>query len=151
MGHKRICWAARISWALLGGALGVCLGFGGYTRLTSNADSFASLFALGFFGFFAWVGLFAGMACGALIGGSCEWVLRRLGAGMAVALSVATLVNAVALWQITGLVEAKYPGLRAAPAKRPVVAPDKLPYGKTCSEPPPADAKERAQWNLECR
>lgn len=141
----------RISWALLGGALGAWLGFGGYTRLTPNADSFASLFALGFFGFFAWVGLFAGMACGALIGGLCEWLLRRLGAGIAVALGVATLVNAIALWQITGLVEAKYPGLRTAPAQRPAVAPAKPPFRNACSEPPPADAKQRAQWNLECR
>jgi predicted lipid-binding transport protein (Tim44 family) len=140
----------RISWALLGGAIGVWLGYGGYPRLTHNADSFASFFALGFLGFFAWAGLFAGMACGVLIGGLSEWTLRRLGAGVAVAFGVATLVNAVALCQIVGVVEAKFPGLRAAPAQRPAAAPAKPRFRGVCSEPPPADAKARALWDSEC-
>lgn len=164
---KRSCWAVRISWAVLGGALGAWLGFGGYLGLAHNADSFASMLALGFFGFFGWFGLFAGAACAALIGGSCEWLLRRLGVGKGVALGAATLVNALALWQIVGLVESNYPGLQAETVAKPQRAitekmqpptsgqprPDaaKPPYRKVCSESPPADAKERAQWNLECR
>lgn len=70
------------------------------------------LFASGFFGVFAGVGLVAGMVAGALIGGLVESRLRRSGAGIAVALSVATAVNALSLWLIVGVVQAKYPGLR---------------------------------------
>ena len=165
--RQRVCFAVRISWAVLGGALGAWQGFGGYLGLAHSADSFASMLALGFFGFFGWVGLFVGAACGALIGGLCEWLLLRLGAGVAAALGAATLVNAVALWQIVGLGASNYPGLRAETGAKPQRAatervrpptsgqprPDaaKPPYRNVCSESPPADAKGRAQWNLECR
>lgn len=52
-----VCWAVRVSWALLGGAWGVWLGLGGALRLPHNADSFGSLIAMGFFG------MFVGLAC----------------------------------------------------------------------------------------
>ncbi len=147
----RLWWAVRISWPLLGGVWGAWLGFGGYLRLPQNADSFATVFAFGFFSFFAWVGLLAGMASGALIGGLVERLLRRFGAGIAVAVSVATLVNALVLWQIVGLAQAKYPGLRHPDVKPPVSSTTKLPPENPCAHPPQENSKERAIWDSECR
>jgi hypothetical protein len=152
-------WSIRILWPLLGGAWGAWLGFGGYLRLPHNADSFGTLFASGFFVFFAGVGLFAGAASAALIGGSVELLLRRLGAGIVAALSVATLVNALALWQITDFIQTKYPGLRAESAAQPhrseaagaLTPADKGSYQKPCSESPPTDTRARASWDAECR
>lgn len=149
----------HVSWLLLGGAWGAWLGFGGYFRLPHNADSFGMLFALGFFVFFAGVGLFAGAASGALIGGLVEWFLRRSGAGTVAALSVATLVNALVLWQIGDYVQAKYPGLRADSGTKPhrsnangaLTPADKGSYQKPCSGTPPTDTRERASWDAECR
>ncbi|MDP2826730.1 MAG: hypothetical protein Q8O52_29085 [Sulfuritalea sp.] len=144
-------WAVRISWPLLGGAWGAWLGFGGYLQLPQNADSFATVFALVFFSFFAWVGFFAGMASGALIGGLLETLLRRLGAGIAGAASVATLLNALVIWQIAGFVQAKYPGLRTPAAERSASSTTKLPPRNPCAHPPPAHSREREIWNSECR
>ena len=147
----RLWWAVRISWPLLGGAWGAWLGFGGYLRLPHNADSFAAAFALGFFSFFGWVGLFAGMASGALIGGLVEKLLQRFGAGIASAISVATLVNALVLWQIVGYIQVQFPGLRPPDAKPAVSAPTRLPPENTCAQPPPENSKERKSWDAECR
>lgn len=144
-------WAVRISWLLLGGVSGAWLGFGGYLRLHQNADSFATGFALGYFGVFAWVGLFAGMASGALIGGLVERFLKRFNAGIASAVIVATLVNAFVLWQIVGLVQAKYPGLRPPDAKPPVSSKTQLPPENPCAHQPSDNSKERAIWDSECR
>jgi hypothetical protein len=144
-------WAVRISWPLLGGMWGVWLGFGGYLRLPHNADSFATIIALGFFSFFAWVGLFAGMASGALIGGLVERLLRSFGAGIAGAVSVATLVNALSLWQIVSFVQVEFPGLRPPDAKPPVSSTTRLPTESPCTHPPPAQSREREMWNSECR
>jgi predicted lipid-binding transport protein (Tim44 family) len=130
---------------------GVWLGLGGFLGLAPNADSFASLFALGFFGFFAWMGLFAGMALGALIGGLLERLLLRLGAGMAVALGLATLANALALWQIADFVQHEFPGLRAPAAQRPLPSSRALSPKDSCAQPPPAQSKERKAWDTECR
>lgn len=116
-----------------------------------NADSFATFFAVGFFGFFAWIGLFAGMALGALIGGLMEKLLLRLGTGMAIALGVATLANAMALWQIVDFVHFKYPGLRAPSVQRPAVSGRADTPRDSCGQPPPALAKERKAWDAECR
>ncbi len=147
----RLWWVVRISWALLGGLWGAWLGFGGYLGLPQNADSFAMLFALGVFGFFAWLGLFAGMASGALIGGLVERLLRRFSAGIASAISVATLVNALVLWQIVGLIQAQFPGLRPPAAKPAVSAPSKPVPENTCAHPPPENSRERKSWEVECR
>jgi len=110
--------AVRISWPVLGGAWGAWIGFGGYLGVAPNADSFAMVFAMGFYGVFAVVGLLAGIAIGGLTGGLVEWLLRRVGVGIAGALIVATVVNALVLWQIAGFVQARYPGLNA-PAGKP--------------------------------
>jgi predicted lipid-binding transport protein (Tim44 family) len=144
-------WTIRVTWPLLGGVWGTWLGFGSYLRLPQNADSFATVFALGFFSFFAWVGLFAGMASGALTGGLVERLLRRFGAGIAGAMIVATLVNALVLWQIAGLVQTKFPGLRYPIAKPPAYSTTKLPLVNFCAHPPSKNSKERAIWNSECR
>lgn len=160
-------WAVRASWPLLGSAWGAWLGFGGYLRLPQNADSFATPIALAFFSFFAWVGLFAGLASGVLIGGLAETLLRRFGAGIAIAVIAATVVNALVLWQIAGVIQASYPGLRAPDATKPqrespagtrspagdhrVPSTAELPSRDPCANPPPADSRERELWNSECR
>ena len=109
--------AVRISWPVLGGAWGAWIGFGGYLGIAPNADSFAMVFVLGFYCVFALAGLLAGIGIGGLTGGFVEWLLRRVGVGIAGALIVATVVNALVLWQVAGIVQAKYPGLNAPGAK----------------------------------
>lgn len=109
--------AVRISWPVLGGAWGAWIGFGGYLGIAPNADSVAMLFVLGFYCVFALAGLLAGIGIGGLTGGLVEWLLRRVGMGIAAALIVATVVNALVLWQVAGFVQSKYPGLKAPGAK----------------------------------
>ncbi len=142
--------SVRISWPVLGGLWGGWLGFGGYPQLLQNADSFALVFALGFYIFFGCIGLVAGMAAGALTGGLVEWLLRRLGMGIAVAVTAATLVSALVLWQIAGLIQAKYPGLRSSAAVHPGT-PVTEPHRNPCANPPPAHSREGELWNSECR
>jgi len=157
----------RISWPLLGGAWGAWLGFGGYLALKHNADSFGSFLAFGFFAVFALIGLVTGAASGALIGSLVHAVMRRSGVGMAGAVTMATLVNTLAIWQIADLIQTTYPGLRAdGPAKLhlggdpgarspAVVAPVSSTPGPSsrtsCSDPPPTQPKERGLWDSECR
>lgn len=69
--------------------------------------------------FFAGVGLFAGAASAMAIGGSIQWLLRRIGIGFIAAISVATLVNVLTPWLITDFLQTKYPGLRAGRAEKP--------------------------------
>lgn len=118
---NRFWRAVRISWPVLGGAWGAWIGFGGYLGIAPNADSFATLLAMGFYVVFAVVGLLAGVVIGGLTGGLVEWLLRRVGVGLAGALIVATVVNVLVLWQVAGFVQAKYPGLNA-PAAKPSLA-----------------------------
>jgi hypothetical protein len=110
--ESRGVWVVHVSWAVLGGVWGAWVGFGGYLRLPNNADSFGTMLAGGFFGFFALLGFLLGAASAALIGGSVERLLRRSGMGVMGALSVATLVNAIVLWQLVGWVQGRFPGLR---------------------------------------
>jgi hypothetical protein len=102
----------RVSWAVLGGVWGAWTGFGGYLRIPANPDSFGSTLAIGLFALFALVGLLLGAGAGALIGNLVERAMRRLGAGAIGAVSVATLVNAIALWGLVECVRAWFPGLR---------------------------------------
>ena len=141
----------RISWALLGGLWGAWLGFGGHFRLPSNADSFATFFATGFFSFFAVVGFASGMAVGVLVGGLTEKLLRHLGVGTVGAALAATLVSAAVLWQVGGVVQAKLPGLRA-PVPGPAVSPAReTPPEQACDKEPPANSPQHASWEAECR
>jgi len=75
------------------GAWGAWLGFRGYFGISFNADTLAPIFVAGFYVFFTLIGLLAGAASAALIGGSVESLLRRFGAGIVASLSVATLVK----------------------------------------------------------
>jgi hypothetical protein len=104
--------AVRASWAVLGGVWGAWAGFAGYLRVPNNPDSFGSMLAGGFFGLFALLGLVIGAVSGAVIGRSVERVMRRSGAGLIAAMSVATLVNAIALWALVEGVRSRFPGLR---------------------------------------
>ena len=132
-----------------------CLGrLGRLWRLPAVAAEcrqFRHVVCAGFFSFFAWVGSFVGMMLGALIGGTIEKLLRRLGVGMAAALCVATLANSFALWQIAGLLHASFPGLRHS-IDRPVtpVTTDSSSTS-TCAHPPLVDSRERKSWDTEYR
>ena len=155
-------WLTRGLWPLVGGAWGAWVGFQGIFQQFAhqmNRDTAAPVFVWGFFVLFAGVGLFAGAASATAIGGSIEWLLRRIGIGTIAAISVAMLVNVLALWQITNFLQAKYPGLRAERADKPhpdnatgAIAPvDQGSYQKPCLAPRPTDARERASWDAECR
>ncbi|MDP1860220.1 MAG: hypothetical protein Q8K82_16200 [Gemmatimonadaceae bacterium] len=108
----RAAWVVRVSWPVLGGVWGAWVGFRGYLRLPDNADSFGTMLAAGFFGLFALGDLAIGVAVGALIGRSVEKLLRRSGVGVIAAMAVATLVNALILWQLAEWVQARFPGMR---------------------------------------
>ena len=119
MPRDKLWWRTRIAWAVTGGAWGAWVGFGGYFRLGHNADSFALLFAAGFFVFFGLIGLALGAAASVLIGGWAEALLRRLGMAGASAVVIASLVNALVLWQAASLVWLTFPGLQPPPTEQP--------------------------------
>jgi hypothetical protein len=155
-------WFTRVMWPLVGGAWGAWVGFQGVFQHyvpDMNVDTAAPVFVWGFFVFFAGVGLFTGAASAIVIGGSFEWLLRRIGIGFIAAISVATLVNVLALWQITDFLQTKYPGLRAERAEKPhrgkttgaITPAEKGSHQKPCLAPPPTDTRERAGWDAECR
>lgn len=144
-------WVARVSWLLLGGVWGAWLGFGGYLRLPHNADSFATLIAGGFFSVFALVGLGAGMAVAALSGGLTERLARLLGVGSAVAVCIASIATLLALWQVSGWVQTRYPGTGAPAARPPASQAIAQPAPRPCEHPPAENSPERASWDSECR
>ena len=155
---RLLVWTVRISWYLLGGGWGAIAGFGGYHGIAINADSFGTMFAQGFFIATAIIGLFAGMACGGVVGGLTEKLLRYLGVSTAYALCVATLVNILVIWQLIGMVQTKYPGFRPtvttsnAASKPKESSAHKLQSENPCAQPPPpANTKERSLWDTECR
>jgi len=150
----------RVLWSLLAGAWGAWVGFRGlFSQLPHlNADSAAPLFVWLAFGLFGLIGLLVGASLGAVIGRSADWLLRRLGAGTGVALVLASLLTALVIWQLTGFVQHRYPGLRA-PATTPdsrAVTPPTGPSNAArsqnpCEASPPAGSRDRAAWELECR
>lgn len=154
-------WIILILWPLLGGAWGAWVLFRGpYSRMSHmSVDSFAPVFVWGFAIFFALVGMIAGAAICALVGGLVEWLRRRFGIAIIAAIGIATLVNVLTLWQIGDFLQAKYPGLRAESATRKhrsnapgkFAPPDKGSYRNPCLDPPPTGTKERALWDAECR
>lgn len=156
--ESSLVWVVRVSWPLLGGAWGAMAGFGGYYRLVNNADSFVTMFAQGLFITTAIIGLFAGLTCGILVGGLTEKLLRYLGVRTTYALCVATVMNTLVIWQLVGMVQTKYPGFRPpltkfnAATKPKESSTHKLYSENPCAQPPPpANTKERANWDAECR
>ena len=148
---RTLLWIARSSWALFGGIWGARIGFAGALALPYNADSFASFLATGLFGFYAIVGFGLGMGAGVLVGALTEWLLRSVGVANPSAVSVATLVSALALWVLGGIVQAKYPGLRP-PTSKPAVSSHELhPAQRPCEIIPPENSPQRASWEAECR
>lgn len=153
-----LVWVVRISWALLGGVWGVMAGFGGYHGIAYNADSFGAMIVQGFFIATAIICLFAGMICGVLVGGLTEKLLRYLGVRTAYALCVATVVNALVIWQLIGMVQTKYLGFRPpvtksnAATKPRETSTQNLHSENPCAQPPPPEnTKERSTWDAECR
>jgi hypothetical protein len=124
--ENKLLWVVRFSWPLLGGIWGALLGSVGMFQLPRNADSFGTLLAQGFFVFAGCVGFAGGCACGMCVGGLTEKMLQRLGVRAAAAVCVATIVNAVVLWQLAGFIQARYPGFRF-PTEKTYVGP---PTGK---------------------
>ena len=150
----------RVLWSVLGGAWGAWVGFQGlFSQLPHlNADSAAPLFVWMTFGLFGLIGLFVGALLGGLTGRCADWLLRRLGAGNGAALVVASLLTGLVVWQVTGFVQHRYPGLRAptltqdARAVTPQTGPsDATPRQDPCKASPPTDVRDRAAWDLECR
>jgi hypothetical protein len=154
-------WFASLFCPLLGIAWVVWFWLPGMLQRLPHlgGDTFAPLFALGFFGFFALLGLAAGATSATLVGASIDWLLRRIGIGAIAAMVMATLVNLLALWQATDILQARYPGLRAGAVVKPASdkasrVPDPAGNGATanpCAISPPTDKKERANWEAECR
>ena len=151
MPRDKLWWRTRIAWAVAGGAWGAWVGFGGYFRLAHNADSFAMLFAAGFFVFFALIGLVLGAGASVLVGGWTEALLRRLGMAGASAVVIASLVNAFALWQAASLVWLTFPGLRPPPAEQPAPPGAKAIPRQPCATTAPTDPVGRKSWEAECR
>ena len=151
MPRDKLWWRTRIAWAVTGGAWGAWVGFGGYFRLGHNADSFAMLFAAGFFVFFALIGLVLGAGASVLVGGWTEALLRRLGMAGASAVVIASLVNAFALWQAASLVWLTFPGLRPPPAEQPAPPGAKAIPRQPCATTAPTDPVGRKSWEAECR
>jgi hypothetical protein len=156
--ESKFLWTVRASWPLLGGVWGAMTGFGGFHSLPRNADSFGTLFAQGFFMTTAIIGLVAGALCAVVVGGLTERLLRSLGIQAVCAVCVTTLVNALVIWQLVGIVQTKYPGFRP-PATKPHVSTNPKasstsnirPENPCAQPPPPEGSKERANWDAECR
>ena len=136
-------------WFAIGGAWGAWVGFGGYSGISWNPDSFASLLAYGFYIAFALFGLLAGMAVGGAVGYLVDYVMRRLGAGTVAALVLATLASLCAVRQVSSLVLGRYAMLRA-PVARTAAGVKALPRS-SCTSPAPSDAMARKSWEAECR
>ena len=145
----------RMCWPLFGGAWGAWLVVRRLPGVSINGDSFGGA-AFWMFGlFFAIIFLIAGAAIAAVLGRLVEWLLRRQGAGVAGAVTVATLVNALAIWQIGELLQANAPGLRGRVAAKPEPggAPprNQVPPRSGCLDPRPTDAHGATIWDAECR
>lgn len=154
----RVWRVLRMCWPLFGGTWGAWLVVRRLLEIRLNPDSFGSAAYLMFGSIFAIIFFVAGAAIAALLGRLVEWLMRRVGAGVAAAVVVATLANVLAIWQIGAFVQATSPGLRAPVAVKPRAAKsvDVPPRAsqdsryKTCRDPRPVDAREAAAWDSEC-
>jgi hypothetical protein len=71
---------------------------------------------------------------------------------------MATIANALVIWQLVGIVQTKYPGFRPLETKPDAAARQrgsstrKIQPEYSCAQPPPPEnSKERANWDAECR
>ena len=123
-----------------------------------NHDSVAPVLVWGMFVVFAAIGFLAGAATAGAVGSAVEWGLRRLGVWPVAAVLMALMVAGVVLWEMSGLVQDRYPGLRASRVARSVIdqpAALRLPADKSaeqnpCLAAPPAEESARASWAAEC-
>lgn len=149
----------RTCWPLFAGAWSGWLVVRRLLEMHWNGDSFGSAAYLMFGLCFAFIFFMVGAAIAVLLGRLVESLMRRSGAGVAVAVIVATLLNALAIWQIGNYVQSQVPALQArdVPQAQRTIAPaadaaaDKGSYQDPCATPPPADSPERANWDAECR
>lgn len=152
---KEISTRAILCWTVLGGLWGAWVGYQGSLGIKDNPDSFGSFFAHWFFVIFGFAGALVGMALSAFIGIAAKKLSRLLPMPNLPAVLATTLVCAVTLWQITALLQTRYPGLRAPAAEvragESINRPADHANAHTCKNPPPVDSKERASWQLECR
>jgi NhaP-type Na+/H+ or K+/H+ antiporter len=153
------CRLVRVCWPLFGGAWVAWLVVQRLLEMRWNGDSFGSLAYLMFGIFLSIIVFIVGAAIAALLGRLVEWLMRRIGAAVAAAVTLATLVNVLAIWQIGELLQATSPALRATIAEKPTPgfarrAPpqaDRDSRRATCRDPRPLKAGEAATWDAECR
>ncbi len=91
-------------------------------------------------------------------GGLTEKLLSYLGVWEYCAVCVATVVNALVIWQLIVIVQTMYPGLSHPVTTSNVATQPKESSTKKvqpenpCTQPPPPEkSKERASWDAECR
>lgn len=149
----------RRCWPLFGGVWGAWLVVRRLLGVSMHGDTFGGL-AYWMFGlFFAVIFFMAGAAIAALVGYLIDGLMRRGGAGVAPGVTVATLVNVLAIWQVGAIVQEHSAGLRMPAAagstpgsfRQPPPRTDREMRATTCREPRPADARQAALWDAECR
>ena len=155
----------RIGWPMCGGAWGAWLVLRRLLGVSINGDSLAGVGVWMFGLFFVLIFFTVGAAIAALVGHLVHWLLRRSGAGVATAVTVATLAIVLAIWQAGELVQARSAGLRAPVAAKPKPGrtrsalpnqafnpPSNQPAPRGgCQQPRPTDATGAAMWDAECR
>ncbi len=148
-GTSAAAWLPRVLWPLPGMLMGAAIGFHLYFRQPGlNTDTAAPLILAAFW---ALGGMLLGALCTTGAGWLIELVMRRILPGMPL------VAGGVALACLTGLCLALYapiesrlptllwPGKQQAPVRPPP------PRESACKQVPPADAKGRQAWELECR
>lgn len=104
--------SVRIACILLTASWGAWVGFGGYLKLKPNSDSFAMMFALGYFVAFAVLGLIVGTVVSMIIWSLVEKVLTSFKINRTMAMLVALLINLFFAWVLTDSIYSHFPGLR---------------------------------------
>jgi len=147
----------RILWPLAGGAWFAWVGAQSVLRDLNhmNHDSFGGMILLGFDGFIALISMIIGMAIGGAIGGVTEWLLRRIGVGIAGAIIAASLMSLLGTWQLAAFIQQELPGFQTFVKEKPLQK-SRLPYkpdakgrNQFCFEPRPKD-HTGAIWDSEC-
>ena len=148
-GTSATVWLPRVLRPLPSMLMGAAIGFHLYFRHPGlNTDSAAPLF---FAVLWALGGMLLGAMCTTCAGWLIELALRRLLPGMPL------LASSVALACLTSLclalyapIESRLPDLLWPKKQQAPVRPPPL-RESACKQAPPADAKARQAWELECR